>query len=82
MSLGTFKGWLGRYKNESSKTTNNEAFIKLAPNIQQNQTHLQYPATSELTIDLNSGARIVWRGTEISTSVYRLIADLNKGCVT
>lgn len=79
IKLGTFQWWLKRYKAAKIKGSQNEAFIRLTP--QQKHSHSKDTSESELIIDFQSGTRIRWRGTEIPSSVYGLIADLNKGSV-
>lgn len=80
INLGTFQWWLKRYKASISKSSETEAFIRLDPS--KNDPTLKKSPESELVIDLQSGTRIRWRGTEIPSSVFGLISDLNKGFVS
>ncbi|KMQ49882.1 hypothetical protein CHISP_3235 [Chitinispirillum alkaliphilum] len=75
IKLGTFQWWMKRQRENTCNAPPNDAFIKFTPPYTPASRRIE--PESELTIDFCSGTRLKWRGREVPSSVYQLIAALN-----
>lgn len=78
LNIGTFQWWIKRYKVTHAPDKKNEVktpFIQIKPHTAISTTALN--KESELTIDFQNGTRLKWRGNEVPSSLYQLIASLS-----
>jgi hypothetical protein len=78
LNVGTFQWWIKRYRSACTSGKKVEAqtpFVRLKPQLEVSTTALC--KESELTVDFQNGTRLKWRGNEVPSSIYQLIASLN-----